>query len=126
VTDQHAVSVFPRASITSRGTATGGETVILAGLTGHRCSSISSTSIGSYSALTRQQRPRALRPLRHAGAEAASGVPTSLWARGLFVYGQRQGAVGKRHFADPILLEHPVTMDAVSDAIAQSQLPRCL
>ena len=63
--------------------------MILPGLTGHRSSSTSSTSIGSYSALTRQPRPRALRPLRHAGAEAPSGVPTSLWARGRFVYGRR-------------------------------------
>jgi hypothetical protein len=97
---------------------------MFAGLTGHR-SSTSSTSIGSYSALT-QPRLRALRPLRHAGAEAPSGVPTSLWARGRFVYGRRQRAVGKRHFADPILLKHPVTMNALSDAIGQSQPPRCV
>ena len=126
MTDSHAVSVFPRAPIASRSAATGGESVILPGLTGHMSSSTSSTSIGSYSALTRQPRPRALRPLRRAGAEALSGVPTSLWARGPFVYGRRQRAVGKRHFADPILLKHPVTMNALSDAIGQSQPPRCV
>jgi L,D-peptidoglycan transpeptidase YkuD (ErfK/YbiS/YcfS/YnhG family) len=88
--------------------------VILAGLMGHRSSSTSSTFIGSYSARTRQPRPRAVRPLCHAGAEAPSGVPTSLWAHGRFVYGQRQRAVGKRHFADPILHEHPVAMSTLS------------
>jgi hypothetical protein len=40
----------------------GGETVMFAGLTGHRSSSTSSTSIGSYSALTRQPLLRALQP----------------------------------------------------------------
>ena len=60
------MSVFPRAPIASRSAAAGGESVILAGRPGHRSSSTSSTSIGSYSALTRQPRPRALRPLRHA------------------------------------------------------------
>jgi len=73
-------------------------------MTRHRSSSTSSTSIASYSALTRQPRLHALRPLRHAGAQARAGVSTSLWARGRFVYQRRQPAVGNRHFADPIPL----------------------
>jgi hypothetical protein len=125
VTDQHAVCFFPSAPIASRGAATGGEAVILAGLTGHRSSLTSSTSTGSYSALTRQPRPRALRPLRHAGAEAPSGVPTSLWARGRFVYGQRQRAVGNRISLTRSLLEHPVTMSALSVRLL-SPNPGCL
>jgi len=84
---------------------------MFAGLTGHRSWSTSSTSIGSYS--LHVNHGRALLPLRHAGAEAPPGVPTSLWARGRFVYGRRQRAVGKRHFAEPILLKHPVTMNAL-------------